>query len=275
MKLSRWTTVVSLVLISHDLANAFSVSLDDGARRPQGRRNDGVIRRNTILNSAAASLTDDSSSSDVLVSLTTDPMFIEPLKNNASPASVPNGKSPDELIAIAKRFLLTSKGLGGDPDMLADDFQFQGPVVGPLSKNAFVTAIGSVDFNTAFPNWTPQFYGFFVDPLEEKGNRVWYTARGCGVNEGPLLPFAPEATGRRVDNPPQACSLTIDHDTGLILKYTIGYVIDRSVGNTGGLGGLYGILYAIGKPLPFPEAQPWKQSLRYSFFNKLGSLINR
>ena len=27
-------------------------------------------------------------------------------------------------------------------------------------------------------------------------------------------------------------------------------------------GGLYGILYAIGKPLPFPEARPWKMSKR-------------
>lgn len=195
-------------------------------------------------------------------------MFIAP------PTGVANGKSPDELITIAKRFLLTSKGLGGDPDMLAESFQFEGPVVGPLSKDAFVNAIGSVDFDTAFPNWTPQFYGFHVDPVEEGGNRVWYTARGYGKNEGPLLPFAPEATGVTVTNPPQACSLTIDHESGLITKYTIGYVTDRTVGNTGGLGGLYGILYALGKPLPFPEANPWKQSWQYSFFQKLGSLIN-
>mmetsp|Transcript_10979 Transcript_10979/g.16816 ORF Transcript_10979/g.16816 Transcript_10979/m.16816 type:complete len:247 (-) Transcript_10979:233-973(-) len=207
------------------------------------------------------------SDSDVL----TDPMFIAPL--DSSPE---NGKmSQEELINIAQRFLFTSKGLGGDPAMLAESFQFEGPVVGPLSKDAFVQAIGSVDFDTAFPNWTPQFYGFFVDPLEEKANRVWYTARGCGVNEGPLLPFAPEATSRMVENPPQVCSLTIDHDTGLITRYTIGYVTDRSVGNTGGLGGLYGILYALGKPLPFPEAQPWKMSWQYAFFQKLGSLLNR
>lgn len=37
-------------------------------------------------------------------------------------------------------------------------------------------------------------------------------------------------------------------------------VMDRRIGNTGGLGGIYGILYAIGKPLPFPEARPWKMS---------------
>lgn len=212
----------------------------------------------------------DSSKTMAATDVTSDPMFIEPLDN-----AVPdNQRSPDELITIAKRFLVSSKGLGGDPEMLAESFQFEGPVVGPLPKDAFVKAIGSVDFDTAFPNWTPQFYGFFVDPLEKEANRVWYTARGFGVNEGPLLPFAPLPTGNKVENPPQVCSITIDHETGLITRYTIGYVTDRSVGNTGGLGGLYGILYALGKPLPFPEAQPWKQSWQYSFFQKIGSLIN-
>mmetsp|Transcript_33005 Transcript_33005/g.49861 ORF Transcript_33005/g.49861 Transcript_33005/m.49861 type:complete len:245 (+) Transcript_33005:95-829(+) len=212
----------------------------------------------------------DSSKTLADTDVTSDPMFIEP-KDNVVPD---NQRSPDELITIAKRFLISSKGLGGDPEMLAESFQFEGPVVGPLPKDAFVKAIGSVDFDTAFPNWTPQFYGFFVDPLEKEGNRVWYTARGFGVNEGPLLPFAPLATGKKVENPPQVCSITIDHETGLITRYTIGYVTDRSVGNTGGLGGLYGILYALGKPLPFPEAQPWKQSWQYSFFQKIGALIN-
>lgn len=240
---------VSIIALSLGYSNGFSLS---------------TKQRNSLLRLDSATLSDN----DVLV----DPMFIEPL--NSTPENISSGKSPEELITIAKRFLISSKGLGGDPALLAESFQFEGPVVGPLSKDAFVTAIGSVDFDTAFPNWTPQFYGFFVDPLEEEANRVWYTARGFGVNEGPLLPFAPEATGRTVDNPPQVCSLTIDHKTGLITKYTIGYVADRSVGNTGGLGGLYGILYAIGKPLPFPEAQPWKQSWQYSFFQKLGSLLN-
>jgi hypothetical protein len=157
--------------------------------------------------------------------------------------------------------------------MLSDDFRFEGPVVGPLTKEAFVKAIGQVDFTAAFPNWTPAFYGFFVDPLEDEANRVWYTARGRGVNTGPLMPFAPEGTNIEVNNPPQVCSLTIDHRTGLITRYTIGYVVDRNAGNTGGLGGLYGILYAIGKPLPFPEAQPWKKSWQYALFQKIGALL--
>merc|ERR1712127_418854 len=79
---------------------------------------------------------------------------------------------------------------------------------------------------------------------------------------------------KTVINPPQVCSITIDYDTGLIKRYTIGYVVDRNVGNTGGLGGLYGILYAIGRPLPFPEANPWKPSLSYRAFQSVGKLIS-
>ena len=44
------------------------------------------------------------------------------------------------------------------------------------------------------------------------------------------------------------------------------------LGNTGGLGGIFGIFYAVGSPLPFPEANPWKKSKRYAFFQWLGQL---
>ena len=52
----------------------------------------------------------------------------------------------------------------------------------------------------------------------------------------------------------------------VVTKFTIGAVMDRSVGNTGGLGGLFGPLYAIGKGLPFREARPWKPSKGYRAF---------
>ena len=33
--------------------------------------------------------------------------------------------------------------------------------------------------------------------------------------------------------------------------------------------------YAVGSPLPFPEANPWKMSKRYRFFNWLGNVMQR
>lgn len=201
------------------------------------------------------------------------PMFInESEQLSKRPASA---LSKEEMILIAKRFLASSGGLGGDPTMLSSSFTFEGPVVGPLGKEEFLNAIGSVNFSTAFPNFTSEFYGFHVDPFE--GDRVWYTARGKGKNTGPLVPFVLETSGTRktVVNPPQVCSITIEHSTRLISKYTIGYVIDRTIGNTGGLGGLYGILYALGRPLPFPEANPWQKSIQYELFQKIGGILQK
>ena len=179
---------------------------------------------------------------------------------------------PDEMIAKAKVFLDSRGGFGADPDLLDESFRFVAPVVGPLGKKAFCSAIGSVDVAGGFPDFQGEFYGFSVDPFE--GDRVWYTARGRGTNTGALPPFASTPTGKSLVNPPQACSLTFNAK-GLVTKYTIGYVMDREVGNTGGLGGLYGVLYAIGKPLPFPEANPWRMSTRYRLFQKLGNLAAR
>jgi len=198
-----------------------------------------------------------------------DPIFL----NEAAALSAANfALPPEQLIKLAKRFLASKGGFGADAELLSDDFQFVGPVVGPLSKSAFLAAIGSVDVQAGFPDFNPQFSMFQVDPIE--GNRVWYVARGRGTNTGPFPPFSSSPTGKELVNPPQACSLTFAAD-GLVTKYTIGVVMDRQVGNTGGLGGLYGILYAIGKPLPFPEAQPWKISKRYRLFQALGNLASR
>jgi len=47
------------------------------------------------------------------------------------------------------------------------------------------------------------------------------------------------------------------------------------VGNTGGLGGVFGPLYAVGHALPFPEARPYSPSIRYRLFNFFGSLAQK
>ena len=44
---------------------------------------------------------------------------------------------------------------------------------------------------------------------------------------------------------------------------------------TGGLGGIFGPAYAIGKPLPFPEAKPWKPSKRYQLIQLVGRLATK
>lgn len=233
-------------------------------KRQEPHQSDQVLRSHRIRVAAGAQRAQGTSASSVestpTIFLDTDPSLV---------ASRTGGRSAEQLIAIVKEALAYNNGVGLNPDSLASNFKFEGPVVGPLEKTTFVAALGNVDFAAAFPDWKGQFYGFNVDPID--GNRVWYFARGEGTHKGPF-PGPMEATGRRVVNPPQACSMTINEE-GLISRYTIGYVVDRSAGNTGGLGGLYGILYAIGRGLPFPEAQPWTPSLPYVLFQKLGRAV--
>lgn len=265
-----------LVAVSLDwlcVGNAFvvqpSLSPSSSSRERRGRQRIVTKVGTTIIDEESTTNDDDVHEKKVL-SL---PMFINEAEElGKRPESA---LDPDTMIVIAKIFLASNGGLGGDPALLSPSFTFEGPVVGPLGKSEFVDAIGSVDFKAAFPDFTSEFYGFHVDPFE--GDRVWYTARGKGKNTGPLLPFIPEksGTGITVVNPPQVCSITIEHTTGLISKYTIGYVVDRTIGNTDGLGGLYGILHALGRPLPFPEAQPWKKSMQYDLFQKIGGLLQK
>ena len=42
--------------------------------------------------------------------------------------------------------------------------------------------------------------------------------------------------------------------------------------DTAGLGGLFGILWALDKPLPFSEANPWKRSLGYEIGMRFGEI---
>lgn len=72
----------------------------------------------------------------------------------------------------------------------------------------------------------------------------------------------------QIESPPQTCSMKFN-DKGQVEVYTIGYVMDRSVGNTGGLGGVFGLFYATGNGLPFREAMPWTPSFRYRLFQNL------
>ena len=171
--------------------------------------------------------------------------------------------SPDELISKAKAFL-GEIDFSKQGDYMSDDnFVFLGPVVGPLTKEAYLKAIASFDVLSIFPDINPRYFGWTVDPFD--CGRVWAISRGVGSNP---------ASGKSFEAPPQAVSVTFNAK-GMVTKFTIGHVMDRSVGNTGGLGGLFGPLYAIGKGLPFPEGQPWKPSWRYRFFNFIGKVASK
>lgn len=156
--------------------------------------------------------------------------------------------------------LISSEFGGTNSDLLADDFQFIFPVVGPLTKEQFVEAFSRFKVREAFPLSRANFSGFRVDPLEP--NRVWCMSRGMYEHLG-TLKFGPSefpATGKKICLPPQCFSMSFD-ESGRCYKLTGGYCVDRSVGDTKGLGGMFGIINALGGSLPFDEGRPWTRSL--------------
>jgi len=187
----------------------------------------------------------------------------ESLKNSKFPLE------PEKLIFLTKQLVSPEAEFGSkNPDLLAEDFQFVFPIVGPLTKIEFCRIFGGFKLKEAFSDGRSNYFGFTVDPLEP--NRVWFFARSHMTHTG-VLKFGKsvyEPSGKEVINTPQVLSMSFDRE-GKCYKYTGGYSIDKTIGNCGGLGGVFGIIHAL-KPgsLPFPEAKPWTPSLEWEALAK-------
>lgn len=179
---------------------------------------------------------------------------------------------PAALIARAK--VVINNGIfkaGYDGSDIAENFVFQFPIVGPLSKKDYLEAVSGFDLQAAFPGQQPSiFYDFRVDPFSP--NTVCFTSIFSALHSGDGSKILGKATFRHVTTPPQAYSLAFDRE-GMVTKFTGGYVMDRERGNSGGLGGLFGVLYAVGRPLPFPEGKPYRPSIKFKIFTLLQRVI--
>lgn len=182
---------------------------------------------------------------------------------------------PAELILKAKAIIATEFGTAGGSDpraLLADDFQFVAPIVGPLPLDEFLRAFGSFKLKDAIPDIKDNAW-FTVDPLEP--NRVWWFSRVTGTHTGPLR-FAGsiiKGEGKKVMMPPQASSFLFDAE-GKAYTLTTGYTMDKRVGNSNGLGAVLGILYAIGRPIPVPEGQAlYTPSIRFEALERMGKAV--
>ena len=174
--------------------------------------------------------------------------------------------NPEDLVRLTKKVLLSGVGLE-DESVLADNFEFCAPFVGPLKKQEYIDALKGFKLLEAFPDMNNQFHFIRVDPFEH--NRVWWHSRAKATHTGTLLGKA--ATGKSLQLPPQANSFRFN-EQGQVEEVTVGYVLDRRSGNTGGLGGAFGYFYGVGNPLPIPECHPYKKSWQFSLLGKIGEL---
>ena len=67
----------------------------------------------------------------------------------------------EELISRCKAVILSNFGTK-NPELLAEDFKFVFPVVGPLEKTEFVTIFSSFKLTSAFPDSVANYFGFMV-----------------------------------------------------------------------------------------------------------------
>jgi len=171
-----------------------------------------------------------------------------------------------DLVSLAKAFTVAQTNAALGAGWFAEDFRFVAPVVGPFGRDEFLDSLSSFDIAAAFPDLKSNYHNWRVCPFEP--NRVWVNIKYTGSNTGPIM--GRPATNKRVESPVQTHSISFN-ERGEVTKFTIGYVSDKETGNTGGLGGVFGLFYAIGYGLPFPEAQPYQASPIYGTlmgFNK-------
>jgi len=173
----------------------------------------------------------------------------------ASEIDTPQGLSAKTQIAMAKDLIMSGCGVE-NPDVLAEDFVYETPWGTPLNKEDYVKVFQKIDMDGAFPGRSYNARGFRVQwdsKVREHSYKVFCTVQFKGTHTGVLnfgRPIPP--TGKAVVGALEVMSFTFN-TAGLCSRITAEYVTDKSVGNTGGWGGMYGIMHAIDKPIP----EPW------------------
>lgn len=178
--------------------------------------------------------------------------------------------TPDELVSKAQAFIECKYG-ANDASMLAPTFQFIGPFVGPLDRKQYIDALsGALDPSDGFPDLCGRQYGFVADPVEV--GRVWWFTRPTGTFTQPF--FGAEPTGEKLETAPQCMGVVLDA-AGAVTKFNMGTPVDRTAGNSGGMGGLFAFLHFVGKPLPIPECRPYQKSLPFQLLTTIGGVLGR
>ena len=178
--------------------------------------------------------------------------------------------APEDLITRAQYIVdkEIALGLKDGGACLAEDFRFACPVVGPIDKASMLAALQNFNLEDSW-DINQNVFGFHVDPLQP--NRVWWLGRTAAKQIAPFAGVDP--IDEEVLLAPQVYHMDFN-EQGLVTKFGFG-TADRLQGTTGGLGGAFGFFYAVGRALPFREAQPFRPSNRYRFFQFVGRMVQK
>lgn len=173
-----------------------------------------------------------------------------------------SAEQEEKLCLAAKTFINDQSGYYSsiNTNILANDFIFRGPVIGPLNKSDYIEVLNYFKIYQAFPDIRPNPYGFVVDPSEPLKVRFFIKATGTYQNPiggflGGVAKFITSPDGREYIGSTEAWAISFsDIETMQVKSVTAGYVIDRFEGEssctTSGKGLSFGILATIGLSLP-------------------------
>jgi len=145
-----------------------------------------------------------------------------------------------------------------DESLLADDFVFRGPVIGPLNKQDYKQVLEYFGMYKAFPDLDNNCFGFSIDP--ENPLRVWFFMRATGTYQQPLggpIGNILQPNNQKYRGSTEAWSLIFDEKLKVRL-INAGYVADRfdEKATTNGAGLSFGILSSLGLSLPSATGDP-------------------
>lgn len=165
-----------------------------------------------------------------------------------------------------------SNGYDDPSSILADDFVFRGPVIGPLNKWDYIDVLDYFGIYEAFPDINPNCFGFTVDVVDPLKVRLFVKATGTYQNPlggfmGKVGTAVAKPDGREYVGSTEAWSITFnDLDRMQVRCITAGYVVDRfeeqgTLCTTNGKGLSFGILNTIG--IDFLPTQPGSAALKF------------
>mmetsp|Transcript_32247 Transcript_32247/g.74243 ORF Transcript_32247/g.74243 Transcript_32247/m.74243 type:complete len:378 (-) Transcript_32247:1613-2746(-) len=177
------------------------------------------------------------------------------------PPSVPPPETIEEddfnvFFSLARAFL--SSDLGAlDNTLLDKNFLWINPYdINPLGKKDYLIALNFFDLRKSFPDLDYRAHDFRLDPHEPYTIR--FTSRTVGTmrNSLQLRNSAIPPNGRVMKCPPETISITFSSSGKVTKLCSGGFVMDRLVGNTGGVSGVAGAAAVAGNPVSAFDTTP-------------------
>ena len=155
-----------------------------------------------------------------------------------------------------------------EEDMEMESFRavlYPGSASSEMDGKAYLNLVKKARMRDAFPNFCPNVWSMNVDPMNP---RVWLLCYPRATHNGKWTPLFGEPTSKQVVLPPSMFSLTFN-ESGKVVYFSGGFPMDYT-GSTGGLSGLFGILYATRGSQGFiPETRPYTKSIGRRLFEAL------